>query len=106
MIWCILGYVFMGTIGHIFLTGVIGAIAAIKRGYYADLMEIVDYIDHFNKLRMNDQLKRLRAENVFGFLVWLVFAVITWPVEFMRAIFLDIPDAIKMYETQHGIERL
>ena len=33
MIWCILGYVFMGAIGHIFLTGVIGGIAAIKRGY-------------------------------------------------------------------------
>ena len=69
-------------------------------------MEIVDYIDHFNKLRMNDQLKRLRAKNVFGFIIWLIFIVITWPVEFMRAIFLDIPDAIKMYETQHGIERL
>ena len=107
MIWCILGYVFMGTIGHIFLTGVIGGIVAIKRGYHGDdIMELVVSLSQFSDVRMDEQHKRLHVKNAFGMIVWLIFYVATWPVEFMRELFLDIPDAIKMYETQHGIERL
>lgn len=106
MIWWILGYVFMGTIGHLFLTGVIIGIAAIKRGYRDNAMEIIEYVEHFSNTRRDESIIRFPIKNVFGYLIRLTFGIITWPVEFIRVIFLDIPDSIELYESRHGIERL
>lgn len=104
MIWYILGYMIIGTIGSLFLAGVIGGVVIIKRGYIDDDDEIFEYMTHLSSTRWGEQRTRIRINNVIGDLVWLLFLVTTWPVEFLRSIFLDIPEAIKMYESQHGIE--
>lgn len=104
MIWFIIGYVFMGVIGHLFLTGLICGIVAMKRGYYGCYIEFIDYVDHLSNVRMDEQLNRWYLNNDIGTLIWLAFHIATWPVEFVRCLFLDIPDAIEHYESQYNKE--
>ena len=106
MIWCIIGYVyvFMGVVGHILLVGMIGGIVGIKRGYFDHYMEFIEYVDHLSSVRMDAQLNRWKLNNNIGTLFWLIFHIATWPVEFVRCLFLDIPDAIEHYESLHNKE--
>lgn len=102
MIWYLIGYVLMGIVGSDFIVGVMIGIALFKRGYLSDLEIFTEYVSQLSWDRIaGGAFAKILPKNRVGYTVWRGFYVMTWPVEFMRNIFLDIPDAIEWYETQH-----
>lgn len=101
MIWYLIGYVAMGIWGSEFITGFVLGITLLKRGYvnnYGTALNSV--ICLMNDRTDKDVLERMADKNDIMAIVWIVFQVMTWPVELLRYIFIRIPDAIELYESQ------
>ena len=103
MIWYLIWYIFMGVVGSDFLAGVIIGTRLLMRGYYDDFNSIVDCISELGEKRRDEcVLSRLSDKSNIMTLIYIVFEIITWPVDFLRIIFCDYQDAIDLYESQHG----
>lgn len=103
MIWYLIGYVLMGIWGSDFIVGVILGIKLMMNGYYMDFDDISHYVIRLGLDRSDNSVfgKMANKSNVVA-VIWVAFQVMTWPVQFLRTIFLDIPDAIEFYETQQN----
>lgn len=102
MIWWIIWYLLMGIIGSDFLAGFIIGIKTLVRDHYYEYDTIIQYTtDLGEKRRDASVLGRLANKHDIMTVVWIAFAIMTWPVEFLRQVFLDHPNAIELYETQH-----
>lgn len=102
MIWYLVWYIFMGVVGSDLLAGVIIGTRLLMRGYYDDFNSIVDCITELGKKRRDEcALSRLADRYSIMTLIYIVFEIITWPVDFLRIIFCDYQDAIDLYESPH-----
>lgn len=102
MIWCLIGYILMGIGVSDVLAGFIIGIRTLRNGYYNEYWSIVDCIGELGDKRRNEcALSRLANKSNVMALAYIVFRVITWPVDFLRIIFCDYQDAIELYESRH-----
>ena len=102
MIWCLIGYILMGMGVSDVLAGFITGIRLIRNGYYNEYWSIIDCTGKLGDKRRNGgALGRLANKSNVMALIYTVFIVITWPVDFLRIIFCDYQDAIELYESQH-----
>lgn len=105
MIWWIIWYILMGILGSDFLAGIIIGISTLRRDYYTDFNSIIDYTSELGEKRRGKcVLSRLGDKSNIMAVIYVVFEVITWPVDFLRTIFCDYQDAIQLYESQHDKE--
>ena len=71
-------------------------------GYHNEYESIVNCTGELSVKRRNEcALSRLANKSNVMSLIYIVFEVITWPVDFLRIIFCDYQDAIELYESQH-----
>ena len=102
MIWYLVWYIFMGVVGSDFLAGVIIGTRLLMCGHYGDFNSIVNCITELGEKRRDEcVLSRLADRYSIMTLIYIVFEIITWPVDFLRTIFCDYQDAIDLYESQH-----
>ena len=102
MIWYLIGYILMGIGGSDFLAGIIIGNRLLMNGYHNEYESIVNCICELGVKRRNEcALSRLANKSNVMSLIYTVFKVITWPVDFLRIIFCDYQDAIELYESQH-----
>lgn len=102
MIWCLIGYILMGMGVSDVLAGFIIGIRIIRNGYYNEYLSIIDCTGELgDKRRAECAFGRLANKSNIMALAYIVFEVITWPVDFLRIIFCDYQDAIELYESQH-----
>ena len=102
MIWCLIGYILMGMGGSDFLAGIIIGSRLLMNGYHNEYESIVNCTGELGVKRRNERaLSRLANKSNVMSLIYIVFEVITWPVDFLRIIFCDYQDAIELYESQH-----
>ena len=100
MFWYIIGWILSGLVTDM-LTGLVSAWVMFRRGY--DLVVLEDAV-----MRMKIRCLHGLTENS----PWIVcianglFNSIFWPVDILRYIFLDIPDAIEAYKSQQNNEEL
>lgn len=101
MIWYLIGYVLMGIFGADFVVGVILGVVAMKRGYLHDVDRLANDASNRSCERCtNNSFSKMLPKNMMGYIIWRAFYIMTWPVELLRNIFVDIPDAIEYYEAQ------
>ena len=102
MIWCLIGYILIGMGGSDLLAGIIIGIRLVMNGYYYEYESIVNYVGELgDKRRKECVLGRLANRSNVMALIYIVFMIITWPVDFLRIIFCDYQDAIEWYESRH-----
>ena len=102
MIWCLIGYILIGMGGSDLLAGIIIGIRLVMNGYYYEYESIVNYAGELgDKRRKECVLGRLADRSNVMALIYIVFMIITWPVDFLRTIFCDYQDAIELYESRH-----
>lgn len=95
MIWCLIGYILMGVVGSDFLAGIIIGIRLKMSGHRDDYYQLANCIIELHEKRRDKcALRRLSNRNSIMALIYIVFKVITWPVDFLRIIFFDYHDAI------------
>ena len=106
MIRWIIGYVAMWWISTRVFVPVIEAIMIAISGHGRDdVLKIDDCrVNCANTRRSKYALNRLSNHNVVMDIVYLVFLIAIWPVEVLRMIFIDVPDAIEFYEAQQNKE--
>ena len=101
MIWFLIWYIFMGVAGSDLLAGIIIGLNLLIRGYHVDFDQIVEYTMELGEKRRDEGVLIRLAEKYDGMgFVWVAFQFITWPVDFLRIIFLDYHDAFEWYESQ------
>ena len=102
MIWYLIGWIVMGLWGADFIIGVILGLKLMIKGYFMDFDKISDYVIRSGMDRLDDDVFcKFAHKNIVTCIIWAVFHSMTWPVELLRTIYLDIPDAIEYYEAQH-----
>lgn len=101
MIWWIIGYGLMGLFAMGIVVNVILAWKTVKRGYLSDVEQIGECKHEVVINRRNESKFTVIARgNTLIAIVWVIFMIMTWPVEFLRQVFLDLPDTIELYEAQ------
>ena len=101
MFWYLIGYVLMGIFGADFVVGVILGVVALRRGYLDDVGRLANDASNRSWERCtNNAFSKMLPKNIMGYTVWRAFYIMTWPVELLRNIFIDSPDAIEYYEAQ------
>lgn len=101
MIWYLIGYVLMDLVAGA-LIGLYSYFIAKRRGYDEEVFS--KYVTQFTIKRESKH----NNDNTPKFIVVAtgIFYTLVWPVEAIRMIFLDIPDAIEYYEAQQNNEEL